>query len=266
MTSARATGALSIDHVTKSFVQPDGSRVLALDRVALDVEAGEFVSILGTSGCGKSTLLRILAGLQEPDAGAVTLDGAALGPPDRRRGLVFQDPNLFSWLTVRGNVAFGPRMAGRQRARAAEIDAIVDLVGLTPFTGAWPHQLSGGMAQRAALARTLINEPDLLLLDEPLGALDAFTRMSMQDELLRIWARRRTTAVLVTHDVDEAVYLSDRVVILSSRPGRVRESLPIALPRPRERNAPEFLALRTRILETFHFAHHPGARPAAQEA
>jgi ABC-type nitrate/sulfonate/bicarbonate transport system ATPase subunit len=246
---------LRLEQVSKGFSQPDGTRVLALDGVSLEVPEGAFLAILGASGCGKSTLLRIIAGLQEPDAGSVRLDGQALGRPDRRRGLVFQDPNLFPWLTVRGNVAFGPRMAGRQQGSAAAVDAMIELVGLTPFAGSWPHQLSGGMAQRVALARTLVNDPDLLLLDEPLGALDSFTRMYMQDELLKIWAGRRSTAILVTHDIDEAIYLADRVVIMSSRPGRISESLPIRLPRPRQRNAPEFLELRSRILEIFHFAH-----------
>ena len=168
---------------------------------------------------------------------------------------MFQDPNLFPWLTVRENVGFGPKLA-RVR-REDEVTALIDLVGLKGFENAYPHELSGGMAQRTALARTLINRPEVILLDEPLGALDSFTRMQMQDEILRVRETRGVTMVMVTHDIDEAVYMSDRIVIMTARPGRIERVLPVTLPRPRNRYDAEFVRLRSEILEIFHFAHKP---------
>lgn len=252
-----AGGSLRAAEVVRTFLDPAGNPIHALGPADLEIEAGEFVSILGPSGCGKSTLLRLLAGLDAPTSGSLMLDGEAIAGPHHERGLVFQDPTLFPWLTARRNVAFGLIATNSLREREAEIDEYLRLVGLENFQRSYPHQLSGGMAQRVALARALVNHPKVLLLDEPLGALDAFTRMQMQDELLRIWEDRGTTMLLVTHDIDEALYMSDRIVIMSPPPGTIQEVIPVPLSRPRARNDPDFLRLRSRILEILHFAKEP---------
>jgi ABC-type nitrate/sulfonate/bicarbonate transport system ATPase subunit len=239
--------------VSKSFVTPDGSTLRALERASLTVAAGEMVCLLGPSGCGKSTLLRLFAGLDSPTSGALFVGNEPIAGPSAERGLVFQDPNLFPWLTVRGNIQSGLVARGVLRERRHEVDQYMSLVGLEGFGDAYPHQLSGGMAQRAALARALVNHPKVLLLDEPLGALDAFTRMRMQDEVLRIWQDRGTTMLLVTHDIDEALYMGDRVVLMTPRPGRIERIITIDLPRPRQRNDEKFLRLRADILEMLHF-------------
>jgi ABC-type nitrate/sulfonate/bicarbonate transport system ATPase subunit len=228
--------------------------VPALGGVTLAVEAGEMVGIVGPSGCGKSTLLRIVAGLEAPSAGEVAADGRPITGPSADRGLVFQDPNLFPWLTVRRNIETGLLARGILRRQRHEVDEFMRVVRLEEFARCYPHQLSGGMAQRVALARSLVNHPRILLLDEPLGALDAFTRMRMQDEVLRLWRARGTTVLLVTHDVDEAIYLCDRIVIMTPRPGRIERVIDVPLPRPRVRNSDEFLRLRGSILEMLHFA------------
>jgi ABC-type nitrate/sulfonate/bicarbonate transport system ATPase subunit len=176
--------------------------------------------------------------------------------PSAERGLVFQDPNLFPWLSVRQNIQSGLIARGVLASKKHEVDEFIQLVGLESFANAYPHHLSGGMAQRVALARALINHPKVLLLDEPLGALDAFTRMRMQDEVLRIWQARGTTMLLVTHDIDEAIYMSDSIVLMTPRPGRIERIMPVNLPRPRDRASPEFLRLRGEILEMLHFAGH----------
>jgi ABC-type nitrate/sulfonate/bicarbonate transport system ATPase subunit len=196
----------------------------------------------------------MIAGLDTPTAGSVFVGNAPITGPSAERGLMFQDPNLFPWLTVRRNLEAGLVARGVLRQQRHEVDEFLRLVGLEAFADAYPHQLSGGMAQRAALARALVNHPKVLLLDEPLGALDAFTRMRMQDEVLRIWQARGTTMLLVTHDIDEAIYMSDRIVIMSPRPGRVDRIIDVPLPRPRQRNAAQFLSLRSEILEILHFA------------
>lgn len=240
--------------VRKSFRAADGSVVVALDRLSLSVAPGEMVSLIGPSGCGKSTLLRLVAGLDRPTAGELRVGAEPIEGPSAARGLMFQDPNLFPWLTVRGNVRAGLVARGVLRRHAHEVEEFIRLVGLEAFAGVYPHQLSGGMAQRAALARALVNHPRVLLLDEPLGALDQFTRMRMQDEVLRVWEARGTTMVLVTHDIDEAIYMSDRIAILTPRPGRVEQVIDVNLDRPRQRNSPAFLELRAAILEMLHFA------------
>jgi ABC-type nitrate/sulfonate/bicarbonate transport system ATPase subunit len=258
--------SLRVSEVSKSFQTPDNSsgRTHALDEVSLSVAAGELVSLVGPSGCGKSTLLRLIAGLDAPDAGTLSVGTERIAGPSAERGLVFQDPNLFPWLTVRGNIEAGLVARGLLAQRRAEVDEFMRLVGLAEFAKAYPHHLSGGMAQRVALARALINHPKILLLDEPLGALDAFTRMRMQDEVLRLWEARGTTILLVTHDIDEAIYMSDRLIILTPRPGRIERSLEIELERPRQRNHPEFLRLRSSILELLHFTGQvsPESAPA----
>jgi len=249
-------GSLRILNVTKDFPAPDDMtvRTAALGGVSLSVAAGELVSIVGPSGCGKSTLLRLVAGLDSPNSGELWIGNEAISAPSAERGLVFQDPNLFPWLNVRHNIEAGLVARGLLHAKRDEVDEFMRLVGLEGFANAYPHHLSGGMAQRVALARALINHPKLLLLDEPLGALDAFTRMRMQDEVLRLWQARGTTMLLVTHDVDEAIYMSDRIVIMSPRPGRIERVININLARPRQRSSSEFLRLRADILELLHLA------------
>ena len=247
-------GAIRVEAVGKVFLDNTGQDLVALGSVALEIRPGELVSLVGPSGCGKSTLLRLIAGLDTPTTGQLWLDDAVITHTGHERGLVFQDPTLFPWLTVQGNVASGLVARRVHRHSQAEVYEYIRLVGLEGFERAYPHQLSGGMAQRVALARALVNHPKVLLLDEPLGALDAFTRMNMQDEILRIWQKRRTTMLLVTHDIDEAIYMSDRIVIMSSRPGAIQQVLDVPLGRPRSRNHPDFLTLRARILEILHFA------------
>jgi ABC-type nitrate/sulfonate/bicarbonate transport system ATPase subunit len=248
--------SLRVEGVTKSFPPQDDTeaRTVALDNVSLAVAAGEFISLVGPSGCGKSTLLRLITGLDAPESGQLLVGNDPILGPSAERGLVFQDPNLFPWLSVRRNIEVGLMARGVLREKRHEVPEYMRLVGLEKFAKAFPHHLSGGMAQRVALARALINHPKVLLLDEPLGALDAFTRMRLQDEVLRLWQARRTTILLVTHDIDEAIYMSERIVIMTSRPGRIERTIPVNLPRPRLRNSPEFLQLRGEILELLHFA------------
>ena len=246
---------LRILDVRKSFPAPGNAagHNLALDATTLSAAAGEFISLIGPSGCGKSTLLRLIAGLEIPDSGELWVGDDPIIGPSAERGLVFQDPNLFPWLTVNRNIQAGLVARGLLKAKRSEVGEFMRLVGLEAFANAYPHHLSGGMAQRVALARALINHPRILLLDEPLGALDAFTRMRMQDEVLRLWQARHTTMLLVTHDIDEAVYMADRIVIMSPPPGRVERIISVALDRPRQRNCLEFLRLRSEILELLHF-------------
>jgi NitT/TauT family transport system ATP-binding protein len=218
---------------------------VALDRLDFEARPGEFVSIVGPSGCGKSTLLYILGGFVAAGAGEVTVDGAPIRGPDRTRGIVFQEFALFGWKTVLGNVAYG--LTGPRRERHERARRYVELVRLTGFERAYPKELSGGMKQRVALARALATDPDVLLMDEPFGAVDAQTRTVLQQELLAIWERARTTVVFVTHSVDEALQLSDRVYVLSPRPARVREVIEVALPRPRDIAHADYSRLHRRI-------------------
>ncbi len=245
---------LTIRAVSKRFFAPDGRMVQALDGATLSIAPGELVSIIGPSGCGKSTLLRLVAGLDQPTSGELQIGAKPIEGASAERGLMFQDPNLFPWLSVRRNVQTGLVARGVLHERRHEVDEYIRLVGLEPFANVYPHQLSGGMAQRAALARALVNHPKVLLLDEPLGALDQFTRMQMQDEVLRVWQARRTTMLLVTHDIDEAIYMSDRIAIMTPRPGRIERVLEVPLDRPRQRNSATFMELRATILEMLHFA------------
>jgi ABC-type nitrate/sulfonate/bicarbonate transport system ATPase subunit len=248
--------SLHVKDVTKDFPSTDRTnlRTIALDGVSFSVEAGEFISVIGPSACGKSTLLRLIAGLDFPTSGELRVGTEAITGPNAERGLVFQDPNLFPWLTVRRNIQSGLVALGVLGDKRHEVDEFIRLVGLEGFADVYPHQLSGGMAQRVALARALITHPKVLLLDEPLGALDAFTRMCMQDEVLRLWQARLTTMLLVTHDIDEAIYMSDRILIMTPRPGRVERTIAVKIDRPRDRSHPEFLQLRSEILQLLHLA------------
>lgn len=217
----------------------------------LEVAPSEIVAVVGPSGCGKSTLLRLVAGLDTRYSGEIRVDDALVCGPDPRVGMVFQEPRLFPWLSLAQNVGFGLRERNGRKARDL-VNATLDVVGLSTFAEALPRQLSGGMAQRAALARALVTEPQVLLLDEPFSSLDAFTRMRLQDHLLAAWTRYRPTLVLVTHDLDEAVYLADRVLLLSDRPARVSDVLRVAPERPRDRRDPSLLGLRVALLEALH--------------
>jgi len=261
MTDVAAASALRVHQVCKSFEVPDapGTSRLALDGISFSIAAGELVSLVGPSGCGKSTLLRLVAGLDFPDTGELLVGEERIVGPSAERGLVFQDPNLFPWLTVRRNIEAGLVARGVLREKRNEVDEFMRLVGLEAFANVYPHHLSGGMAQRVALARALINHPKVLLLDEPLGALDAFTRMRMQDEVLRLWENRRATMLLVTHDIDEAIYMSDRILIMTPAPGRIDREIHFDLARPRDRTSDSFLRFRSEILEHLHFAGKTGA-------
>lgn len=247
-------GEIKIEGVVKRFPQQDAEDVVALSGINLTIAAGEFVSLIGPSGCGKSTLLRLIAGLNSADEGKLFIDNQEISQPSYERGLVFQNPMLFPWLNVHDNVAFGLKARGVYKESKHEVHKFIDLVGLSTFHKSYPHQLSGGMAQRAALARALVNYPKVLLLDEPLGALDAFTRMNMQDELIRIWQERKTTMIMVTHDVDEAIYLSDRIIVMTPRPAKIESCITVKLSRPRARSNPEFLHLRSKILGILNYA------------
>jgi len=235
---------LRISRVAKRF----DTGVTALQGVSLEVGRGEIVGLVGTSGCGKSTLLRIVCGLDAPSLGEVFIDDTAVRAPRPEIGVVFQEPRLMPWLTVRDNVKFG--LEGYPKARQSELAAeAIGKVGLEKFADALPKQLSGGMAQRVAIARALVTKPQILLLDEPFSALDAFTRLKLQDHLLGIWAKDRPTMLFVTHDVDEALALSDRIVVMRGQPGRVHRDYPIDLPRPRGRANVAFQAWKIRILD-----------------
>lgn len=224
-----------------------GGRPLpVLDDVTVRAEPGEFVALLGPSGCGKSTLLRLVAGLEPPSVGTLLVDGMPITRPHPSRVLVFQDPTLYPWRTVWRNAALGLEARGLERG--TRVDEALRLVGLTKFADAYPHQLSGGMAQRAALARALVNDPAVLLLDEPLGKLDSMTRITMQGELVSLWQRSGFTALLVTHDVEEALFLAQRVIVLSDRPASIKADIPVDLPYPRHRGDPRLTDLRREVL------------------
>ena len=219
-----------------------------LEDVSFSVASGEFVALLGPSGCGKSTLLRLVAGLDQPRHGDLVVDGEAVAGPDPSRVVVFQDPTLYPWRTVWRNASLGLEARGLLKQQRHRVDEALTLVGLDRFAHVYPHQLSGGMAQRASLARALVNDPKLLILDEPLGKLDSLTRLAMQSELTRLWQARGFTVLMVTHDVEEALLLSNRVIVFSDRPARLRADLAVDLPYPRHRDHPELLRLRREIL------------------
>lgn len=240
-------GGVELTSVSQAFTL-EGKPLPVLDDVSLSAEPGAFVALLGPSGCGKSTLLRLVAGLDRPLAGRIEVDGEEVEVPDPSRVLVFQDPTLFPWRTVWDNVALGLEAQGRLKRDRGQIEEALALVGLAEFAKAYPHQLSGGMAQRVALARALVNHPRLLLLDEPLGKLDSLTRIAMQAELVRLWQSSGFTALLVTHDVEEALILANRVVVFSDRPARIIAEIDNDLPHPRHRDHPRIVELRREVL------------------
>lgn len=258
-----ASAAISLRAVTKVYDTTRGS-TLSLDRVSLEISRGEFITLVGPSGCGKSTVLNLIAGLLMPTSGDVLVDGRRVTGPGPDRGVIFQQYALFPWLTVQQNVEFGLRLQklGREE-REERARHYLRLVGLQDFGRALPKELSGGMKQRCAIARAYAVNPSLLLMDEPFGALDALTRVQMQDELLGTWQQERKTVVFITHDVDEAVYLASRVVVMSPRPGRISEIIDVPLPYPRNeelRLSPEFAEIRARVWRGVH--HRDGGTPA----
>jgi NitT/TauT family transport system ATP-binding protein len=247
-----AVATISVSDLSVVFGAPQG-QAIAVDRVTFSVNRGEFVCLVGPSGCGKSTVLNTIAGLEMPYSGEVLVDGKPMQRPRPDVGMVFQQPHLFPWKSVRKNIAHGPRMLGKPRSEALAIaDAMINMIGLSRFADAYPHILSGGMQQRVAIARALANRPRVLLMDEPFGALDAQTRTVMQDNLLELRGRIDATILFVTHDIDEAILLADRVLIMSAGPGRIRRDLAVDLPRPRS-NAimldPAYLALKKDCLD-----------------
>jgi NitT/TauT family transport system ATP-binding protein len=250
---------LSVEHLGRIFEGNDGP-VEALKDINFKIHRREFICIIGQSGCGKSTLMRILAGLGYPTSGVALLDGEVIDGPSPDRGMVFQQYTLFPWLTVKQNVMFGMKMRGDSSVIAEPMARQwIDLVGLSKFADAYPHELSGGMRQRVAIVRALANKPRILLMDEPFGALDAQTRSQMQEHLLQIWKNVDVTVFFITHDLDEAVYLSDRVLVLSAHPGQVAEFVEVPLPRPRTPEQfldPYFLATKRRLEELVHPKHH----------
>ncbi|HWG19543.1 MAG TPA: ABC transporter ATP-binding protein [Terracidiphilus sp.] len=253
-TAAPATRTkLRADGVNMSFNR-GGERMSVLENINLEVSEGEFLSVLGPSGCGKSTLLSAMAGFLNPTSGEIRIDGEVVRGPDPRRIFVFQERGVFPWLTVEGNIGFGlaklPRAERQQR-----IEHYIRMVGLEGFEKSYPHELSGGMKQRVEVARALAVNPDVMFLDEPFGALDSITRMVMRGELLRIWHAERKTILFVTHDIDEAVQLADRVVVMSARPGRIQQIVPIDIAHPRDISSPRYLELRDGILNQIGLAH-----------
>ncbi|WP_011298866.1 ABC transporter ATP-binding protein [Cupriavidus necator] len=245
--------ALSIQQVSRTFTNPRGGQTQALLPVDFEVRDNDFVTILGPSGCGKSTLLRIVAGLDTPTGGTVLLDGQPVSGPGADRGMVFQSYTLFPWLTIEQNVRFGLRERGMSEAAQRErSDFFIQRVGLRGFEHHYPKQLSGGMQQRTAIARALANDPKILLLDEPFGALDNQTRVLMQELLLGIWEASRKTVLFVTHDIDEAIFMANRVAVFSARPGRIKSEIAVDFPHPRHytiKTSPEFSALKARLTE-----------------
>ncbi|MGK7664665.1 MULTISPECIES: ABC transporter ATP-binding protein [unclassified Marinovum] len=240
-----------VDNLTHTFGKGGPSALTVLDQINLTFESGSFNSIIGTSGCGKSTLLKMMAGLFTPSDGQMTLDGEVIEGTDRRRGMVFQQDAVFPWMTVAKNISYGPRLRGASKAEQSEIEAKwTEMVGLRGFEDRWPRELSGGMRKRVDIGRVYANDPDVLLMDEPFGALDAQTKERMQSDLLTTWQKSKKTVVFVTHDIEEAIFLSDKIIVLSSRPGRVHHIEEVSLPRPRNdemRLTEEFLAIKRRL-------------------
>ena len=246
---------LKLKDVSKSFSRVDSTEVTnAVTDVNVSMYNGEFVSLVGTSGCGKSTILRMIAGLIAPTTGELTINGDKITAPGPNIGMVFQKPTLFPWLTVEDNVAFSLKMQGKLKEGMEDVQRLIKVIGLEKFKKDYPGQLSGGMAQRVALARAMISKPKILLMDEPLGALDAFTRMNMQNEILDMWQVNKQLVVMVTHDIDEAIHMSSRILVMEAHPGRIREEIKIDMDYPRNRSSSSFVEYRNHILDLLHFA------------
>ena len=246
---------LKLKDVSKSFSRVDSTEVTnAVTDVNVSMYNGEFVSPVGTSGCGKSTILRMIAGLIAPTTGELTINGDKITAPGPNIGMVFQKPTLFPWLTVEDNVAFSLKMQGKLKEGMEDVQRLIKVIGLEKFKKDYPGQLSGGMAQRVALARAMISKPGILLMDEPLGALDAFTRMNMQNEILDMWQVNKQLVVMVTHDIDEAIHMSSRILVMEAHPGRIREEIKIDMDYPRNRSSSSFVEYRNHILDLLHFA------------
>lgn len=239
---------VEIENLNKTF-EKENEKLEVLENINLSIREEEFISIIGSSGCGKSTLLRIITGLDTDYEGTAFLDGQQIKKPSLDRGIVFQDHRLFPWLTIEENVGFG--IPEGQKNKNELVEEHIDLVGLKGFEKSLPSQLSGGMAQRASIARALVNKPKILLLDEPFGALDAMTRINMQEEILRIWEKEKITVILVTHDIEEAVYLGDRVVVMSNRPGKIKKIYDVNISRPRNRMSKDFVNEKGKIYREF---------------
>jgi len=248
--SDKITKAIEIENLNKTF-KIDSGELTVLKDINLSVKDGEFLSIVGSSGCGKSTLLRMIVGLDRDYSGTIVSYGEPVGGSAVDRGMIFQESRLFPWLTIEKNIAFGISKKVSNLEKKELVSEQLELVGLSSFAKAYPGQLSGGMKQRISIARALINKPKILLLDEPFGALDAMTRINMQQEILKIWEKEKTTMVLVTHDIDEAVYLGNRVVVLSSRPGCIKKIVPVELSRPRDRSSYDFTYIKGQIYDEF---------------
>jgi NitT/TauT family transport system ATP-binding protein len=253
--SASGNPIIQIEHLNKEF-ELNGTTIHALRDVNLTIGKGEFVCLIGASGCGKSTLLRIMAGFETASGGVARMWSKPIVEPGPDRGMVFQDYALFPWLTVRDNIAFGPTERSRPKNEVRDkVESFIDLVGLRKFAEAYPHQLSGGMKQRVAIARVLANDAEVVLMDEPFGALDAMTRERLQEELLDIWQRTGLTVVFVTHSIEEAIYLSDRVVVMTPSPGKIESDNAVTLVRPRDVSAPDFNEIRRMLGSKLH-SHH----------
>lgn len=242
--------------VKRVYETSEGNELLALHDFSLEARHGEFVCLIGPSGCGKSTFLRLVAGLDEQQGGTITYGGEEIDGPSYDRGFVFQQANLYPWLTVEKNIAFGLKARGvyKKEHGKEKVQNMIDLMGLTGFEKSYPHQISGGMAARVAIGQTLVQDPSIILLDEPLSALDAFTRAIIQDEILKMRDRFQPIILMVTHDIEEAVYMADRVVVLSARPGTNVGEVKIDLPHPRDRISPEFIELRHKIMDMLQFS------------
>lgn len=240
---------LSIQNVNKSFTV-DGQKVDVLKEINLEVQEGEFIAIVGHSGCGKSTLLKIIAGLEKNDTGLVTVDGKEVNGPGMDRGMIFQEHRLFPWMSIEKNVQLGLKGLSKEEKTKLS-DQYLELVKLSEFKKAYPSQLSGGMSQRAAIARSLVSQPEVLLLDEPFGALDALTKIELQEELLKIRERFHNTMLMVTHDIEEAVYLADRIVVMSARPGRIKDVIKVELGTYRDRGGSDFAHYKKKIFDYF---------------
>lgn len=246
----RKNRTLEINHVRKIFPL-DNDELEVLKDIDLEISGGEFISIVGTSGCGKSTLIRIIVGLESASAGEVLIGGEKVTRPSVKTGMIFQESRLFPWLSVQKNIEFGIHDKIASEEKNTLVKRYIDIVGLNGFEKALPSQLSGGMQQRVSIARTLINKPAILLLDEPFGALDALTRINMQNEILRIWEQEKTTMILITHDIDEAIFLGDRILVMGKNPGEIKREIRVPMARPRGRNSQDFIHIREEIYKEF---------------